>query len=134
MSKVMNLEAALRMVEAAKKKATEIGIPMVIAVVDKGGNLIAMERMDGALLVSLDIAKGKAYSAVAVQIPTGELAELAQPGAELFGIDKTDGGRIIVFAGGLPVRVDDEVVGGIGVSGGPVADDEACAQAGLEAF
>ena len=130
----MNLEAALRMIEAAKKKATEIGIPMVIAIVDKGGNLIAMERMDGALLISLDIAKNKAYTAVASQMPTGELATLAQPGAELFGIDKTNGGRIIIFAGGVPIKADDEIVGGIGVSGGPVKDDAACAQAGLAAF
>ena len=134
MVKVMNLEAALRMIEAAKKKATEIGIPMVIAIVDKGGNLIAMQRMEGALLISLDIAKNKAYTAVASQMPTGELAKLAQPGAELFGIDKTNGGRIIVFAGGFPIKADGEIVGGIGVSGGPVSDDAACAQAGLAAF
>ena len=134
MSKVMNLEAAFRMIEAAKKKATEIGIPMVRAIVDKGGNLIAMQRMDGALLISLDIAKNKAYTAVASRMPTGELAKLAQPGAELFGIDKTNGGRIIVFAGGFPIKADGEIVGGIGVSGGPVSDDAACAQAGLAAF
>jgi uncharacterized protein GlcG (DUF336 family) len=134
MGKVMNLEAGLRMIEAAKKKATEIGIPMVIAIVDRGGNLIALQRMDGASLVSLDIAKNKAYTAVATQMPTGELAKLAQPGAELFGLDKTNGGRIIVFAGGFPIKADGEIVGGIGVSGGPVSDDAACAQAGLTAF
>jgi uncharacterized protein GlcG (DUF336 family) len=105
MGKGMNLEAALRMIGAAKKKATEIGIPMVIAIVDKGGNLIAMERMDGALLVSLDIAKGKAYSAVAVQMPTGELAELAQPGAELFGIDKTNADGLLSLPVVSPLRL-----------------------------
>jgi uncharacterized protein GlcG (DUF336 family) len=134
MAKKLNLTAARRMIAAAKKKSEEINVPMVIAVVDDGGNLIAMERMDGALLVSLDLAKGKAYTAVALKMPTATLAPLAQPGAALFGIDKTDGGRIVIFGGGIPVKSGDQIVGGIGVSGGSVEEDIACAQAGLEAF
>ena len=134
MAKKLNLRSARRMIDAAKKKATELNVPMVIAVVDEGGNLIAMERMDGALLVSLDLAKGKAYTAVALKMPTSDLAPLAQPGAELFGIDKTDSGKIVIFGGGFPVKSNDTMVGGIGVSGGSVEEDMACAQAGLDAF
>lgn len=134
MAKKLNLTAARRMIAAAKKKAEEINVPMVIAVVDDGGNLIAMERMDDALLVSLDLAKGKAYTAVALKMPTATLAPLAQPGAPLFGIDKTDGGRIVIFGGGIPVKNGDQIIGGIGVSGGSVEEDVACSQAGLDAF
>jgi len=134
MSKKLNLRSARRMIAAAKKKATELEVPMVIAVVDDGGNLIAMERMDDALLVSLDLAKGKAYTAIALKMPTSELAPLSQPGAELYGIDKTDGGRIVIFGGGFPIKSNGKIIGGIGVSGGSVEEDMACSQAGLDAF
>ena len=114
------------------EKATEIGVPMVIAVVDKGGNLVALHRMDQALLVSIDIAWNKAYTAVAVKVPTHELAQLAQPGQPLFGIHNADGGRVVIFGGGYPLQVDGDIVGGIGVSGGSVEEDMQCAEAALE--
>ena len=128
------LETALRMVEAAQKKAKEIGVPMVVAVVDDGGNLVVLQRMDGALLVSIDVAWNKAYTAVALKLPTHELASLAQPGQPLFGIHLADGGRIVIFGGGIPVIHEGQVIGGIGVSGGSVEQDIACAEAGLKAF
>jgi uncharacterized protein GlcG (DUF336 family) len=127
----LNLDLALDLIEAARKKAEQIGVPMVIAVVDEGGNLMAQQRMDGALLVSIDIALNKAYTAVALKMPTHELAPLAQSGQPLFGIHNADGGRIVIFGGGYPLKVQGKLVGGIGVSGGSVEDDMACAQEAL---
>ena len=104
---------------------------MVVTVVDEGGNLVAQHRMDSALLASINISKNKAYTAVAVKVPTHELAALSQPGQPLFGIHNADGGRIVIFGGGFPLKQGDHVIGGIGVSGGSVEEDVACAKAGL---
>lgn len=130
----ISLDDALDLIAAAKKHAEKINMPMVIAVVDAGGNLVAQQRMDGALLVSVDISRNKAYSAVAVKMPTHELAGAAQPGQPLFGIHSTDGGRIVIFGGGFPLLSKDVLIGGIGVSGGSVEDDMACAEAALKRF
>lgn len=130
----LNLDRALAMVAAARAQAENIGVPMVIAVVDQGGNLIAQQRMDDALLVSVDIALNKAYTAVAVKMATHELCALAQPGQPLYGIHTTDRSRIVVFGGGFPVSHEERIIGGIGVSGGSVEDDMRCARAGLTAF
>jgi uncharacterized protein GlcG (DUF336 family) len=130
----MNLELALELIDSAKAKAKEIGVPMVIAVVDAGGNLVALQRMDQALLVSLDIAVNKAYSAVAVKVPTHVLAEVAQPGQPLFGIHNTDKGRIVIFGGGFPLSQGNEIIGGVGVSGGSVDQDVLCAETAVKYF
>jgi uncharacterized protein GlcG (DUF336 family) len=130
----IELEQALEVIQAAKEKAAEIGIPMVIAVADAGGRLVAFQRMNKALLVSIDVAINKAYTAVALKLPTHELAQLAQPGQPLFGIHNADGGRIVIFGGGLPLKRNDEIVGGIGVSGGSVEEDLLCATAGIARF
>ena len=129
---VMNLDIALKLITAVRKKAKKIGVPMVVAVVDAGGNLIAQQRMDNALLVSVDISLNKAYTAVAVKIPTHKLAPASQPDQPLFGIHNADGGRIVIFGGGFPLKQQDEIIGGIGVSGGSVEDDILCAMAGVE--
>jgi uncharacterized protein GlcG (DUF336 family) len=128
----VGLDLALKLIGASRKKAAEIGVPMVIAVVDGGGNLVALHRMDRALLVSIDIARNKAYTAVALKLPTHELAALAQPGQPLFGIHNADGGRVVIFGGGFPLVVDGEIIGGIGVSGGSVEEDMQCAEAALK--
>jgi uncharacterized protein GlcG (DUF336 family) len=125
----LTLDFALDLIAAAQEKAREIGVPMVIAVVDAGGNLVAQHRMDDALLVSIDISLKKAYTAVAVKLPTHELAPLAQPGGALFGINTTDRGRIVVFGGGFPLKQNSAIIGGIGVSGGTVEQDIICATA-----
>lgn len=130
----INLDQALEIIDAAKIKAKEIGVPMVIAVVDSGGNLVAEQRMDEALLVSVDIALNKAYTSVAVKIPTDDLAGVTQSGQSLFGIHNADGGRIVIFGGGIPLKNGDKIVGGIGVSGGSVEDDVKCAEAGVKMF
>lgn len=123
-----------RMLAAAEAKAREIGVPMVMAVVDDGGNLKAFRRMDGALLVSVQLAVGKAYTSVAVRQPSRDVGALAQPGAALYGIGLAEPGRIVTFGGGLPLSRGGRIVGGIGVSGGTVEQDEEVARAGQQAL
>lgn len=130
----IGLGTATGVIEAAEAKAEGIDVPMCIAVVDRGANLVAFHRMDGAMLASVDIARGKAYTAVGLQMPTHELAAEAQPGESLFGIEATNDGRIVVFGGGFPLREGGEIVGAIGVSGGVVDEDMTVAEAGVEAF
>jgi uncharacterized protein GlcG (DUF336 family) len=104
---------------------------MGAAVVDRGGNVVASARMDGAQIIALPLAVDKAFTAVACGRPSDAWAESSQPGGKDWGFTTTLGGRIVVFAGGVPVVVDGEVVGGLGVSGGPAEVDRACAEAGL---
>lgn len=126
----MNLELAKRIIAASEAKAQEIGVPMVIAVVDSGGNLVALHRQDGALLASVDIAQNKAYTAVALKMPTAQVASLVQPGQPLYGLEVTNTGRMVVFGGGIPLWKGERVIGAIGVSGGSVEDDIQVAEAG----
>ena len=130
----MTLEAAQAVVEAAKAKAAEIGVPMNIAVVDEGMNLTAFARMDGAWLGSIDIAQNKAYTARAFNMTTRDLAPLCQSGQPLFGIHASNHGRLIIFAGGIPLKKGEQVVGAVGVSGGSVEQDHEVAEAGVAAF
>jgi uncharacterized protein GlcG (DUF336 family) len=128
------LEDAKRIIVAAEKKATEIGQPMNIAVADEGGNLIAHVRMDGAWLGSIDISIKKAYTSRAFDIATKDLASHSQSGGQFFGIHASNDGKIMIFAGGIPLRKDGKVVGAIGVSGGSGDQDHAVAEAGAAAF
>jgi uncharacterized protein GlcG (DUF336 family) len=130
----VTLRAAYAIVHAARDKAEEIGVPMNIAVVDEGNNLAAFARMDGAWLGSIDIAQNKAYTARAFDMETRALAPLAQPGGPLYGIEASNDGQLIVFAGGIPLTVHGRVVGAIGVSGGSVEQDQEVAEAGVAAF
>jgi uncharacterized protein GlcG (DUF336 family) len=131
---MVTLEDARRVIAAAEKKAHSIKQPMNIAVADEGGNLVAMVRMDGAWLGSIDIAINKAYTARAFDISTKELGELSQSGDQFFGIHVSNHGRIMIFAGGIPLKKNGKVVGAIGVSGGMGKQDQAVAEAGAEAF
>jgi uncharacterized protein GlcG (DUF336 family) len=130
----MNLEDARRIIAAAETKAKQIGQPMNIAVADEGGNLVSHVRMDGAWLGSIDISIKKAFTARAFDIATKDLAPLAQPGGDFFGINASNDGRIMIFAGGIPLKRGGKVVGAIGVSGGSGAQDQAVAEAGAAAF
>ena len=130
----VTLNSALAVVEAARKRAENIAVAMNIAVVDDGGNLVAFMRMDGAWLGSIDIAQDKAYTARAFDISTKELASMSQPGQPLFGIAETHRGRVIIFAGGIPLKADGQVVGAVGVSGGTPDQDHDVAEAGAAAF
>jgi uncharacterized protein GlcG (DUF336 family) len=130
----MTLADARRVIEAAEKKAQEIGQPMNIAIVDAGGNLVSHVRMDRAWIGSVDIAINKAWTARAFDISTKELAELSQSGDQFFGIHVSNHGRVMIFAGGIPLRRGNDVVGAIGVSGGMGKQDQAVAEAGAAAF
>ena len=127
-------EEARRIIAAAEQKAQEIGQPMNIAVVDAGGNLVSHARMDGAWIGSIDISITKAFTSRAFDIATKDLAEHSQPGGQFYGIHVSNGGRIRIFAGGIPLSRDGEVVGAIGVSGGSGEQDQTVAEAGAAAF
>lgn len=131
---MIGLEDARRVVAAAEAKAREIGQPMNIAVVDFGGNLITHVRMDGAWMGSINIAINKAFTARAFDISTKELGENSQPGQQFYGIQESNFGRVMIFAGGIPLRRDGAVVGAVGVSGGSGEQDQSVALAGAEAF
>jgi uncharacterized protein GlcG (DUF336 family) len=131
---MITLTDARKIIAAAEQKAAEIQQPMNIAVVDAGGNLIAHVRMDKAWIGSIDIAIKKAWTSRAFDISTKELAELSQSGDQFFGIHASNNGRVMIFAGGIPLKRGDEVVGGIGVSGGMGKQDQAVAEAGAAAF
>jgi uncharacterized protein GlcG (DUF336 family) len=130
----MTLEDARRVISAAEKKAKEIGQPMNIAVADEGGNLVSHVRMDGAWLGSIDISINKAFTARAFDIQTKDLATHSQPGKQFYGIHVSNHGRIMIFAGGIPLKKDGKVVGAIGVSGGSGDQDQSVAEAGAAAF
>lgn len=130
----VTLERAQAVIEAARKKAEEIGVQMNIAVVDAGNNLVAFAHMDGAWLGSIDIAQSKAYSARAFDMETKALGKASQAGESLYGIHASNQGRIIIFAGGIPLKDGGTVVGAIGVSGGTVEQDQEVAEAGVESF
>jgi uncharacterized protein GlcG (DUF336 family) len=131
---MVTLADARRVIAAAEKKAEEIGQPMNIAVVDAGGNLVAHARMDRAWVGSVDISINKAWTARAFDISTKDLAEHSQSGGQFFGIHASNHGRVMIFAGGIPLKRGDEVVGGIGVSGGTGKQDQTVAEAGAAAF
>jgi len=131
---MITLANARTIIAAAEKKAIEIGQPMNIAVVDAGGNLVAHVRMDGAWIGSVDISINKAWTARAFDISTKELAEQSQSGDQFFGIHASNRGRVMIFAGGVPLKRGGQVVGAIGVSGGLGKQDQAVAEAGAEAF
>jgi uncharacterized protein GlcG (DUF336 family) len=131
---MLTLSDARKVIAAAEKKATDIGQPMNIAVVDAGGNLIAHIRMDGAWMGSVDISIKKAWTSKAFDISTKELSKLAQPGEDFYGIHASNDGRVMIFAGGIPLKQDGSVVGAIGVSGGTGDQDQEVAEAGAGAL
>ena len=130
----LSLQDAKRMLAAGEAKADQIGLPYNIAVVDAGGHLVAFSHQDGALVASIDLAIHKAFAARACDISTRDLAELAQPGKPLYGIQWSNSGKIVIFGGGLPIRRKGIVIGAIGASAGTVEQDIAVAEAAAEAF
>ena len=130
----LSLDDAQRLIAAGIAKADEIGQPMNIAVADAGGNLIAHVRMDGAWMGSIDISIKKAFTARAFNLATKDLAGNAQSGDQFFGIHASNGGRIMIFAGGIPVTQDGQVVGAVGVSGGSGEQDHSVAEAAVAAL
>ncbi len=130
----LTLDDAKMIMIAAEKKAIEIGVDMDIAIVDDGGNLLLFQRMDNARITSITIAIDKAFTAGASRKSTRTYGEVSGPGGPAFGINSSIQGRFMIFAGGLPIFVDNEPVGGIGCSSGSPDQDEEVAQAGIDAL
>jgi uncharacterized protein GlcG (DUF336 family) len=130
----LTLAAARRVVSAVLAEGTALRVPLSVAVVDAGDQLVAFERMDGADLVSIGLARDKAFTALVNRMPTGDLGPMVQPGTDFYGYDSVAGGRMIVFAGGLPLERDGVLVGAVGVSGGSAEQDQRAAEAGVAAF
>lgn len=124
-------DAAHRVIAAAEAKAAEIGVPMCIAVADTGGNLKAFSRMDGAALLSTQVAQDKAYTAVGFGMPTHGWHDFIKDDAPLAAGAPTGIDRLVIFGGGYPIQVDGAMVGAIGVSGGHYSQDQDVAEAGL---
>jgi uncharacterized protein GlcG (DUF336 family) len=127
--KSLSLDDAQRVIQAGISKAKEVHSPSNIAVVDAGGNLVAFARMEEAWLGSIDIAINKAFTSRAFDVATGQLAKLAQPGEQFYGIQASNHGRVMIFAGGLPLKSSGKVIGAVGVSGGTGEQDQQIAEA-----
>ena len=128
---MLTMDKAQLIIEAAIEKAKKVGQPMNIAIVDAGANLMAFVRMDGAWLGSIDIAINKAFTAKAFDTSTLELGRNGQPGDQFFGIHVSNHGRVMIFAGGIPIKVNGQIVGALGVSGGSGEQDQAVAEAAV---
>jgi uncharacterized protein GlcG (DUF336 family) len=128
----ITMDQAMKGVQAGVAKAKELNSPSSIAVVDSGRNLLAFARMDGALLASIEISQGKAYTARSLNLKTSQVSEFVQPGAPLYGLETTHRQPLVVFGGGVPVTRGDTVIGAVGVAGGTTDDDEAIATAVAE--
>ena len=131
----MTLDLALALTEKVKSKAREMGVNAVVAVSNAAGNPLSVQCMDDSYIASYDVAFNKAYTVVALKMPTTTLKELAQPGGSLYGIQFTNGGKIVIFGGGVPLYgKDGKIIGGLGVSGGSEAEDTALAEYGGQIF
>jgi uncharacterized protein GlcG (DUF336 family) len=130
----LTLEGAKVIMEAAERKAREIGVDMDIAIVDAGTNLLCFHRMDNAKITSIDVAVNKAFTAAGTRMPTANYAEMAGPGGKAFGIHVSNQGRFMIFGGGLPIVVEGQTIGAIGCSSGSVDQDTEVAQAGVDAL
>lgn len=130
----LTLAAARAVIAAVQAEGRVMRVALSCAVVDSGDQLVAFERMDGADLVGITLARDKAWTALVNRMPTRDLAPLVQPGTEFYGYDSVAGGRTIVFAGGMPLEADGVLVGAVGVSGGDAEQDQRAADAGVRAF
>lgn len=130
----LSLDDAEFIANACKKKAREISVDMDIAVTDDSGNLIAFQRMDDARITSIQIAIDKAWTAAAARKSTRDYWVASQPGAPAFGINTSNNGRFCTVPGGIPIFINDQIVGGVGCSSGTPDQDEVVSQAGVDAF
>ena len=119
----LTLEIAKELLENAEKKATEINVPVVISIVDEGGNLVAQHRMDNSLLISISLALCKAYTSIALKMTTEKLSKLTLPGKSLYGLESSGDKKLCIIGGGIPILINGNLIGAIGVSGGTVEED-----------
>jgi uncharacterized protein GlcG (DUF336 family) len=129
----LSLDLALALLARVREEAEARDLSLAAAVVDAGAHLLASQRMDGAALGAMQLAIGKAFTAVSWATPSGEFGRSTQPGGDDWGWNTTDS-RIVVYAGGIPLLVDGELVGAIGASGGTAAEDEECVNAAANAL
>ena len=130
----MSLKLAKALIEKVEQKSKEIGLATVIAVSDEAGRVTAVHCMDGAYIASYDIAVNKTFTSASLKMSTAELAKLAQPGADLYGIQFTNDGKIVIFGGGEPLEVEGKIIGALGVSGGTAEQDTMLAAYGKKIF
>ncbi len=130
----MTLKVAKSLIEKVEQKAAEVGVNAVIAVSDQAGRIVAVHSMDDAYIASYDIAVNKTFTSAGLKMSTAELAKFAQPGQPLYGIQHTNEGKIVIFGGGEPLKVDDKIIGALGVSGGTAEQDTMLASYGKEVF
>ena len=130
----MTLELANALIEKVKAKAAGMGVNVVAAVSDKAGRPVAVQCMDGAYIASFDIAINKTYTSASLKMSTEQLSHLSQPGQDLYGIQFTNNGRIVVFGGGEVLEYEGQIIGALGVSGGSAAQDTAKAAYGKQVF
>ncbi len=130
----MTLELARKLAKAVEEKAKEIGVKAVVAISNEGANPVLVECTDDSYIASYDIALNKAYTSVALKMSTKKLSTLAQPNGELYGIQFTNGGKIVIFGGGVPLVSNGRIIGGLGVSGGSEEQDTFLADYGEKAF
>lgn len=130
----MSLAAANALIAKVQQKAAEMGLAVVVAVADASGRPVAVQSMDGAYIASFDIALNKSFTSASLKMSTEKLGTLSQPGESLYGIQFTNGGKIVVFGGGEPLTVNETIVGAIGVSGGSAAEDTYLAAYGKDIF
>lgn len=130
----ITLSLARKIIEAVKREAEKIGVSVVVAVADSAGRIVSVDSMDGAYIASYDIAASKAFTCASLKMPTKTLKNLSQPGADLYGIENTNDGKIVIFGGGEPLLYKGECVGAVGVSGGSEAEDTYLGEVGLKSF
>lgn len=130
----MTLALAERIAAGVEKKALEMGVKAVVAVTNRGANPVLVHCMDDSFIASYDVALNKAYTVVALKLSTMQLKGLSQPGGSLYGIQNTNGGRIVIFGGGEPLMAGERIIGGLGVSGGTEEQDSALAAYGRQLF
>lgn len=130
----ITLETAKRLAAKVEEKAAAMGVKAVAVIMNRGANPVLVHCMDDSFIASYDVAFNKAYTAVALKTSTAELKKLAQPGGSLYGVQNTNGGRIVIFGGGEPLTAGGRIVGGLGVSGGTEDEDGALAAYGKQLF
>lgn len=130
----MSLELAKELAARVEQKAEQMGVKAVVVIMNNGANPVLVHCMDDSFIASYDVAFNKAYTVVGLKISTIELKKLAQPGGSLYGVQNTNGGRIVIFGGGEPLMVGERIVGGLGVSGGTEDEDTALAAYGKQVF
>lgn len=128
----IDLATAKKLIARVEERAREMGVNAVVAVSDASARPVAIECMDNSYIASFDVALNKAYTVVALKMSTIALKPLSQPGEALYGIQFTNGGKIVIFGGGDPLVYNSQIIGGIGVSGGTEEQDTALSAYGAE--